>query len=467
MLNVLTTFVGELRSAGVPVSLTETVDALEALQYVALEDRNLLRYSLGTTLVKSDPHRVIFETMFDLYFPPRPADEPDQSRGDEALGSTSARPTGRSRYRHISHAELADALLDALMINDSSAVESIAREAVFRFSTIEPDRPLTGRYYVFRTLRSLEVDELPDRLVTAARIATPSMSELEERLAREEFIERVASLRRAVEAEVRFRMLAAQGPEARALAVRRPLPEDVDFMRASDDELEAMRAIIQPLTRRLAVRLMQRRRHQRRGPLDFRATLRHSLSYGGAMAELRFRDHKPPKPEIMVVADMSGSVAAFARFTLMLLHAVHDRFARVRTFVFVDAIDEVTRLFEQEQTLTGIVARINREADMVRTDGHSDYGRALEGLWRQWGRDVGSRTTVLMLGDARNNHHLSQAWVLGEMSKRARHVFWLNPEPRAQWNSGDSIMREYARHCDGVFECRNVRQLERFVEQLV
>jgi hypothetical protein len=112
------------------------------------------------------------------------------------------------------------------------------------------------------------------------------------------------------------------------------------------------------------------------------------------------------------------------------------------------------------------IHRVNSEADVVWVDGHSDYGHAFEVFWDRYGQDVGSKTTVIVLGDARNNYHSSQSWVIKEIRKKARHVYWLNPEPKAYWDTGDSIVGEYATHCDGVFECRNLRQLERFIDHL-
>ena len=110
--------------------------------------------------------------------------------------------------------------------------------------------------------------------------------------------------------------------------------------------------------------------------------------------------------------------------------------------------------------------RINTEADVIWVDGHSDYGHALSVFYERWGDEVTSRTSVLVLGDARNNYHASEAWVVEELRHQARHVYWLNPEPRDYWGSGDSIVGEYAVHCDAVFECRNLRQLEQFVGEL-
>ncbi|MCU1376239.1 MAG: hypothetical protein JWO68_3525, partial [Actinomycetia bacterium] len=174
----------------------------------------------------------------------------------------------------------------------------------------------------------------------------------------------------------------------------------------------------------------------------------------------------PAKPEIFVVADISGSVAAFARFTLQLVYAISGQFSKVRSFVFIDGVDEVTRFFEGQEDINQAVHRVNTEADVVWVDGHSDYGHAFEAFWDRWGKEIGPRTTVILLGDARNNYHASQSWVVKEMRHKARHVYWLNPEPRSYWDTGDSIVSEYATHCDGVYECRNLRQLERFVEVL-
>ncbi|MGH9284291.1 MAG: VWA domain-containing protein, partial [Acidimicrobiales bacterium] len=142
------------------------------------------------------------------------------------------------------------------------------------------------------------------------------------------------------------------------------------------------------------------------------------------------------------------------------------QFSRVRSFVFVDGIDEVSAFFDRAGEPAEAIHRVNTEADVIWRDGHSDYGHALETFWHRWGAEVTHRTSVIVLGDARSNYHPARAWVLGEVANRARHLFWLNPEPRSYWGTGDSVMAAYEPHCDGVFECRNLRQLERVVERL-
>jgi uncharacterized protein with von Willebrand factor type A (vWA) domain len=345
----------------------------------------------------------------------------------------------------------------------------VARGAVDRYAGMEPGRPVGGTYYLYRTLRNLDLDAVLAKLMSQAQagaVGGDGLTDLEERLAADEYKARIEKFRRAVETEIRRRLVEDRGAEALARSVRKPLPEDIDVMHATRDELAVLQRILHPLSRKLAVRLTRKRRHGRKGPLDFRATMRRSLSTGGVPIEPRYRHPRPSKPEIFVIADISGSVASFARFTLHLVYAISSQFSKVRSFVFVDGIDEVTRFFEGVVDPADAVARINSEADVIWVDGHSDYGHALTEFHRRWGDQVTSRSSVLLLGDARNNYHASAAWVVEELQRKARHVYWLNPEPRDYWGSGDSIVGEYAAHCDDVVECRTLRQLEHFVGNL-
>jgi len=482
MLDLLTGFVAELRRAGLPVSLTEHLDAAEAVHHIPLEDRDALKYALGATLVKSATHWRAFEMAFEIYFATRHPGTGEAGEGEvgdgrsteaagEAAGAAGApgQRRGGGGGQGISAEELAELLFRAMQRDDPGLTALGARYAVDRYAGMEPGRPVGGTYYLYRTLRNLDLDRLLERLLADAGAAQGSgtaLTPLEERLAGDEYRARIDRLRRAIETEIRRRLVMDRGAEALARSVRKPLPEDVDVMHATRDELAELHRTLHPLSRKLAVRLARKRRHGRRGPLDFRATVRHSLSTGGVPVDPRFRHPRPSKPEIFVIADISGSVASFARFTLHLVYAISSQFSKVRSFVFVDGIDEVTRFFEGADDPAQAVHRINTEADVIWVDGHSDYGHALSVFHQRWGAEVTSRTSVLVLGDARNNYHASEAWVLDDLQRTARHVYWLNPEPRDYWGSGDSIIDEYAVHCDDVVECRTLRQLERFVGDL-
>jgi len=476
LLDLLNGFIVELRAAGLPVSLTESLDAMEAVTHIPIDDREAFKFALGATLVKHQAHWRAFEVVFEVYFSLRGPEyaiaggsDDGDGESEDGIGQEGGAPTGGGGgMAALSPEELAEMLFRALMNGDDSLLRALARQAVVRYAGMEPGRPVGGTYYLYRTLRNLDLDGVLDRLMEASRDEAPGdYTTLEERLERDEFRDRIERFKQEIESEIRRRLVADRGVDAMARTLRKPLPEDVDFMHASREEMANLRRALYPLTRKLAARLARKRKHGRRGPLDFRSTMRHSLSYGGVPAEPKFRHPRPSKPEIMVVADISGSVAAFARFTLHLLYAVSNQFSKVRSFVFIDGLDEVTGLFERAEDIGEAVHRVNTEADVVWVDGHSDYGHAFGVFWERYGREIGPRTTVLILGDARNNYHASQSWILKEVEHKARKVFWLNPEPRAYWDTGDSILGEYANHCDGIYEVRNLRQLEGFVENLV
>jgi uncharacterized protein with von Willebrand factor type A (vWA) domain len=473
LLDLLNGFILELRAAGLPVSLTENLDAMEAVKHVPIEARETFKYALAATLVKNQSHWKAFDTVFEVYFSLRGpeydiTDEAELLEFDEdEIDQQGAGERSGAGGETLSPEELAEMLYQALLKGDQQMMRGAARQAVRRYAGMEPGRPVGGTYYLYRTLRNLDLEGVLERLLQQDQLTEGEPSEFDQRLRRDEYEHRIDELKKEIEAEIRRRLVADRGVEAMAKTLRRPLPEDVDFMHASREEMANLRKAIYPLTRKLAARLARKRRHGRRGPLDFRSTVRHSLSYGGVLAEPKFRNPRPHKPEIMVVADISGSVAAFARFTLHLVYAISSQFSKVRSFVFIDGLDEVTRYFEGVEDIGEAVHRVNTEADVVWVDGHSDYGHAFGVFWERYGESIGPRTSVMILGDARNNYHAAESWTIKAVHEKARQVFWLNPEPRSYWDTGDSIVSEYADYCDGVFEVRNLRQLEAFVDNLV
>lgn len=444
--------VEELRQAGVPVSTTEVLDATEALRHLPIHDRAVLKAGLAAALVKEEGHRRAYDIAFELYFSLRRAHLPGLPGELESA----------DRPGELSAAELAEMALKAMSEGDEELMAALARAAVQRYAGMEAGRPVGDSYYVFKTLRQLEADGLLARLLATAQ----ETGDLEGLALASEYRRRMAQLRHEVETEVRRRLVQDRGPQAVARQLRRPLPEDMDFMHLGTDELAALQRTIQPLARKLAVHLARKRLRHRHGPLDFRATVRRSLSTGGVPVEPRFRSPQRSKPELWVLADISGSVAAFARFTLQLVYALSSQFSRTRAWAFVDGVDEVTDLLKSSADISHAVHRINSEADVIWAEGHSDYGHALSSFVTRWGRDLTNRATVVILGDARNNYHAVEAWAVAEISQRCRHLWWLNPEPRPYWDTGDSVLGQYAAHCEGIWECRNLRQLRHFIEQL-
>ena len=471
MEKILAAFIAELRAIGLPVSLAENVDAAAALRAIPLSDRDQVKSALGATLVKNHDHYRAFELAFEIFFGGRQLARLSGENGsDEASRAGSGAGT---MLRQLSEEELNDLLFQAVAGRDGVLLRAVAAEAVDRWAGIEPGRVVAGTFYLYRTLTRLDLEALRQRLREAAGLNVPpaapgpdGLSDLGRRLAEEDQDLRVDQARAEVEAEIRRRLIADRDARAVAVTLRRPLPEDVEFLNASRAQLADLRQTVRPLARKMAARLARKRRHRRRAALDFRRTVRKSLASGGVPVDLAYRKPRPAKPEIMLVADISGSVSAFAGFTMQLAYAIKSEFSRVRSFVFVDGVEEVTGLLEAAADVTAVTHRLNQGTSAVRLDGHSDYGLALETFWEQWGGQVRSRTSVIILGDGRNNYHASRAWVLTAIRQRARHLYWLNPEPAEAWDTGDSIMREYAPGCDLVVECRNLRQLRTFVERL-
>ena len=446
MLARLLEFNQALRDAGIPVAISEGIDALNAIEHVDMTQREPFKAALATTLIKDEAQRPAFDTLFDLYF--------GTGRGSHADEERDASDAAVTRE------ELLDQLLEAIRAGDGDAMGDIARRAVGRFGRLEGSsaREWFSNYEVLRTL---EPGTLLDRL--QQEIDDSGATGFEAQVMRDLFERRMRTFRDAVLADTRRRVAEYRGPEAVASYAVQPLPEDLNFLSATADMAE-LRKAIRPLARKLATRVAIKRRRSRRGHLDIRRTIRHSLSTGGVPFDTAHRYRAPHRPELFILCDVSSSVARFARFALMLTHALAAQFSRVRSFAFVDAIDEVTRFFEHEDFLAA-VDRMNAEAGVVSDDGHSDYGSILERFLDAYGKDVGPKTTLLILGDARTNYRARKVEALKALADRAHHTYWLNPEPIGDWDTGDSAATEYAAVVDQMVEVRNLRQLEAFIER--
>lgn len=462
--SLVTGFVGELRAAGVPVSMVETIDAMRALEVIDIGDRAGLKSTLAATLVKAERHLSAFDTAFEVYFALSPTQPTDEEGSD--FGAPPGNGDGGAGGSGDGLEELRRSLLQALMDSDSGAMTQAVGSAVDRLSGFEPGRPVGGTYYLYRTLRRLDIDAIEEMLAELMAKAAGDGGDLDDRLLSEEVAARIEQLREAVRAEIRRRLVEDRGREAVARTVRRPLTEDVDLMHATRTDLEAIEGAIAPLTRKLAARLARRRRLLRRGRLDFRKTVRRSLATGGVPLEPKFKAPRPHRPEVFLLCDISGSMATFARFTLQFTYAMSTQFSKLRSFAFIDTVDEITDFFGPSTDFSGGLARVASEAEVVLHDGHSDYGTALLGFEQRYGKEVTPRSTVIITGDARNNYRPPRDELLADLAARAKAIYWLNPEPRSYWDTGDSVMGRYQRWCDSVHEVRTLRQLETFVEQL-
>ena len=327
-------FLEALRAAGVPVSLAEDLDAVAALGALRWDDRAEVRDGYAATLVKRHSHRPTFDTLFDLYYPRLVGDGSAADADEDSDAETGARDGAEARDT------LRAELLEALVAGDLDAQQRLAVQAIGRFGAMPGRGPGLSSWSAYTALRRLSPDDLVARIVEALRADGRADDEAGRAAAR-----RLGGFTRLVESEARRRIAEEKGPDHVADVAVRPSIERLDFTAAKRADLEEMRREIQPLARRLATRLAREQHARRRGPLDFRRTVRASISTGGVPLVTRHRPKRPHRTDLVVLCDVSGSVASFARFTLMLVFAMREQFQQVRAFTFVDQVHEVTRLF--------------------------------------------------------------------------------------------------------------------------
>ncbi|MFI1441935.1 VWA domain-containing protein [Streptomyces fructofermentans] len=441
----LTGLVGALRSHGVRIGTGETVDAAEALEALGLADRELLREGLAATLLHSTGQRRVFDPVFDVYFPRRV--------GAPGTGAPADRDDLRNR------------LAEALAADDRAALDRLAAEAVDGFGGYGAS-PGSDGWSSYQTLDRIRPQTLLARVRDTVRNRGGATG-FTDRLLEDEIRRRIEDFRRRVATEARRRVAERRGRDEIARRAVAPTADRVDFLFAGRDRLAELRRAVQPLARKLATRLAARRRRASRGSIDLRRTLRGSLSTGGVPMRPVLRRRRPVRPELVLLCDVSGSVSGFSDFTMLLVQALHEQFSKVRVFAFVNRIDEVTGLLVPGAAdPDGLGARIRAEATLTGWHGSSDYGVAFGEFAERYTDAVGSRTTVFVLGDARTNMSDPNLPAIRGVRERARRVYWLNPEPRSQWGTGDSAAPEYAEVVE-MHECRNVHQLSTLIARLL
>jgi uncharacterized protein len=434
-------FCEELRSEGIPVGTSEILDAFAALDQVPWTSQADFREALAATIAKSQDDRRLFELLFERWFF-RAAESEAIERG---IGEEGQRHEGGER---LDIDELREQVRQAIIEGDDGEMRDLARLAIAAFGRQGEGSGVVGVdvQRIRRTL-GLSAGQPPpaeDGDEEVAAIDRDQLNRFERHLRRElerELIERTSTL-----------------PPSRPLAdLDRALPS------SPTQDLAAVHRAVSQMKRRLAT-LGHEQRGRRKGQVvDVRRTMRASLETGGVPMHLRYRPKRPRRPEIYVLCDVSTSVTSASVFFLSVLHALHDSFRKLRSFVFIERISEVTEVFEHERDFRVIAERISSEGGVADVSGYTDYGRVWLELIAEISDELGPRSTVIVLGDARTNGREPHAEVFGRLSERSGRLFWLNPEPKLYWNYGDSVMSAYEPYCDGAFECWTTRHLENFV----
>ncbi|WP_229054029.1 VWA domain-containing protein [Aeromicrobium sp. Leaf350] len=466
----LVEFVDALRGKGIPAGTSETVDAAAVMAALGFEDRRRLREGLASALVRRGGQRDVFDMTFDLYFP-----------AGVGLGASATEIDAESVE------DLRDLLLMAIAEGDTRMMQQLAELAVETLGNVATAGSSAGGWSAYQTL-----DRLNPRTLTAAAEAMRSEQrgngqgagqgggqgggsgtggssaglmggDVADSLTRDEVRRMIDLFRTMVEAEARRRTAEVRGRELVTQHAVRKTSGQIDFLSANAQQLEELRQAVQPLARKLATRLSARRRRSRRGRIDIRRTMRRAMGTGGVPMR---PVHAPPhrtRPELVLLCDVSGSVAGFSGFTMLLVQALREQFSKVRVFAFVNTVDEVTDIVREGGEVR---RRISEEARITKWHTSSDYGESFLDFVADHLDAVGPRTSVLVLGDARNNNQALRLEALHEIAQRSKRCFWLNPEHSGSWGLGDSVAPEYAEVVE-MHECRTISQLERFISRLL
>ncbi len=433
----------ELRSEGVAVGTSALLDAFAALREVPWTEPEDFREALAATLAKSQEDRRVFELVFERFFF-RAAELAAVREGVREDGGVEL--GGEELDLDALRAQIAAALRDG----GEGAMRDLARLAIAAFGRQGEGSGVIG-VDVQRIRRALGLRSEPQPDL-------PAGDPRREGLPRDAIRRFEALLRRELER--------AQIERTEQLPPSRPLNElDRALPSGPLQDLAAVHRVVAQLKRRLKTQGQEQRGRKRRAAVDVRKTMRASLEYGGVPVVVKEKPVRPRRPEIYVLCDVSTSVTSASVFFLSVLHALHDAFRKMRSFVFIERISEVTDVFEKERDFRAVSDAISRDAGVADISGYTDYGRVWEEFRVLVEDDLHPRATVIVLGDARTNGRDPRADVFAHVAAKAGRTFWLNPEPRLYWNYGDSVIAAYEQHCR-AFECWTTQQLEDFVKAL-
>jgi uncharacterized protein with von Willebrand factor type A (vWA) domain len=468
-----------LREEGVAIGTSELLDAFAALGEIEWSSERDFREALAATLAKSPEDRRVFELVFERFLF-RATELAAIAAGDEQEDHEEGRRDGRDGRRRSDgrfgeqqptsnrewpfEDELSEEELDALRRSIAAALLEAARGGEGAEGAMRD----LARLAIAAFARQQEGSGVIGVDVQRVRRALDLRAEARPELASDD--PRRAGLPRAAlrrfEALLRRELEALQVRRTGQLPPSRPLRElDRALPSSPLQDLAAVHRVVAQLRRRLATQGRQSRGHARRAHVDVRRTMRASLQTGGVPVVLKFRPQRPRRPEIYVLCDVSTSVTSASVFFLSVLHALHDSFRKMRSFVFIERVSEVTQIFEDERDFGALSDQIARRAGVADVSGYTDYGRVWSELLELVEDDLHPRATVIVLGDARTNGRDPRAQEFAAIAARAGRTFWLNPEPRLYWNYGDSVMAAYEPHCR-AFECWTTSQLEDFVRAL-
>ncbi|GAB2972843.1 vWA domain-containing protein [Nocardioides montaniterrae] len=453
-------FIEALRGAGLSVSLAEDIDSVAALSAIGWGSREMVRDAMAATLLKRQTHRTTFDALFDVYFPPLVGNGVSTGEATEDAVLEPGAPITRDA---LALQQFRDRLAEALAGEMSEAdMVRMAAETVGQFGSMPGRGPGMSSWSAYTALQRVAPQELIDKIVAGLLAGAELGIQDAERLANQ----RIGAFTAQVETDARRRIAEEKGPDHIADVAIRPSIDKLAFMSARRTDLEEMRREIFPLARRLATRLAKEQHSRQRGPLDFRRTVRASIATGGVPMTTHHKPKRPHRTDLVVLCDVSGSVANFAQFTLLFVWALRESFSSMRAFTFIDHVHEVTSVLRPGADPVDVMADLSGSAAHAALWGRTNYGRAFAKFEESYADALTPKTTLLILGDARSNYADLNEDVLKRLTGSVRRTYWLNPEHTRNWGTGDSAAPTYGQLVD-MIECRNLEQLSDFVHDLM
>ena len=453
-------FAGLLRQNGLRISPAEVADAARAAILVGMEDRASFRGALRSTLVKRGQDAAVFDRLFELYF----TGIKDLLEG---LSGSLLEALEREKLTEVELEEISrqlsrmSPLAQALASGRSDQLARILRQATLNVDFRSLQSPLQRGFYARRLLQAaggMQAEKELNQFLMTLRQSGLDADQVE--LASRKVSSTLQALEEAAR-RVADREQKARDPESRG--EKSLLHRSLSSL--SPDEVRRMHTVVRRLAERLKTRLSRRRKVRRRGQLSVRRTLRKNLSTGGEPYKLVFRTRRPERPEIVVLCDVSDSVRNVSRLMLQFVYTLQELYARVRSFVFVSDVGEVTQLFRKMDVSTAVdLATASR---VINLSANSNYGHALKLFHSTWLGSITRRTTVIVIGDGRSNYNPPNAWALADLKRKCRRLIWLCPEEQHSWGFGDSEMPLYARHCHRVESVRSLDDLARVAADLM
>lgn len=464
-------FTNLLRKSGIRVSVAEGIDAFNALDELSLDDREIFRYALRTAMVKRGDDIPAYDELFELFwsgFYDNLRQAFDQMEG--ALGEVGIdldallRQLAEMMKNMEGDLDLSE-LAQALLTQDLSQLENLIRQAAEEAGTGRIENMLQVGFFSRRTAEQMGLEGATQELESLVeRMRAMGMGEEQIRQLQELMRKLMETVRRAVRTFTE-RELQQQNHNYME-KFRREMLTEKSFYHLTEDEIVRMREVVARLAQRIKNILSIRKKRLKRGKLDLHQTLRRNMARGGIPFEVVYKTRRKDRPKLVILCDVSSSVANVSRFMLQFMYSLQEAFTKIRSYVFVAELGEVTQVFQEEDINTAIEKALDG-GDVINVYTRSNFGYAFHEFWKNHLASLDKKTTVLILGDARNNYNDAKAWCIRDIQNKAKNVVWLNPESPSAWGFGDSVMDRYMPYCDIVEECRNLRQLSRIVDQIV